>query len=150
MAAATPNPSQAPRTGRGGSAAGNRPAAPVARDESDLPPPYSEFDEEVKVGYPFHSCLRTGEPVIPGALGLLNGHYELASEPVSFMPEYFGDEFSLTFTLAGHVLWGKFNLGVVVGVLRFEERPLQSSHEEVRFKWRGGFRTWRSSRVRGG
>jgi hypothetical protein len=47
------------------------------------------------------------------------------------------DDLELTLTLAGNELWGRFNLGVYEGVLRFDERPMRSSHDRLYFTWRG-------------
>ncbi|KAI8634205.1 hypothetical protein F5Y19DRAFT_203728 [Xylariaceae sp. FL1651] len=83
------------------------------------PPPYAENDNS--------SGLRP--------LGLLNGRYDIASNEVR---EQWGDEnFDLVLTLSGHEMWGKFDLGIVSGILHFAERPLVSSLERVPFTWRG-------------
>ena len=70
-------------------------------------------------------------------LGLLNGRYDISSEEVTGQWPFLGSEFELVLTLAGSSLWGSFDLGVITGVLYFEERPRSSSHDRVWFKWRG-------------
>ncbi|KAJ3189269.1 hypothetical protein HDU85_002897 [Gaertneriomyces sp. JEL0708] len=71
-------------------------------------------------------------------LGLLNGRYDLTSDEVSDQYAHFDDEdFSLVLTLNGTELWGKFDLGIVSGIMHIPQRPFASSHESIPFKWRG-------------
>jgi hypothetical protein len=41
------------------------------------------------------------------------------------------------FTIAGSSLWGRFDFGIIEGVLYFEERPWSSSYDSIPFFWRG-------------
>ncbi|KAI1418269.1 hypothetical protein F5Y13DRAFT_151002 [Hypoxylon sp. FL1857] len=111
-------------------------------DDSDAdlpPPPYTEYpeddydsdddddgDDDDDVG---------GGVVELRSLGLLNGRYDIDCPYVT--AEWGLTAFKLILTLSGSQLWGRFNLGVVRGVLRFDERPWQSSYEKIEFKWRG-------------
>ncbi|KAI2632060.1 hypothetical protein GGR54DRAFT_15514 [Hypoxylon sp. NC1633] len=68
-------------------------------------------------------------------LGLLNGRYSIRCP---YVVEQWGPSpFSLILTLSGNGLWARFELGVVSGVMRFDQRPWQSSHDPVDFIWRG-------------
>ncbi|KAM0261107.1 hypothetical protein ACHAQJ_002368 [Trichoderma viride] len=92
------------------------------------PPPYGDYSEEDR------------QPVGSSSLaplGLLNGRYDISSHSVeSEWPQY-GSDLSLVLTLAGSSLWGGFDLGVIEGVMYFEERPRSSSFDTVPFRWRG-------------
>ncbi|KAI1210294.1 uncharacterized protein F4807DRAFT_59781 [Annulohypoxylon truncatum] len=66
-------------------------------------------------------------------LGLLNGRYTLSSDE----DMAYGYDLSLVLTLNGSQLWGSFDLGIVRGVLRLENRPYMSSYESLDFNWRG-------------
>ncbi|KAI8958854.1 hypothetical protein F5Y11DRAFT_25536 [Daldinia sp. FL1419] len=68
-------------------------------------------------------------------LGLLNGRYVVSSEYVT--REWGHDDFSLVFTLSGTELWGRFDFGIVSGVMRLPQRPWQSSTDWLSFTWRG-------------
>ncbi|KFA68065.1 hypothetical protein S40285_02569 [Stachybotrys chlorohalonatus IBT 40285] len=70
-------------------------------------------------------------------LGLLNGTYRIISDNILSQWPHVGNNFELTLTLEGNRLWAKFDLGIVEGVMLFDERPRQSSHEPVRCVWRG-------------
>ncbi|KAI9155460.1 hypothetical protein HJFPF1_08044 [Paramyrothecium foliicola] len=70
-------------------------------------------------------------------LGLLNGFYDISSPDVSEQWSDLGSNFDLTLTLSGSRLWGKFETGIVEGVLLFAERPWDSSHDGLSFTWRG-------------
>jgi hypothetical protein len=76
-------------------------------------------------------------PAALGPLGLLNGHYSITAPDVTEQWSQYDDEFDLSLVIAGQELWGSFDLGVVAGVLQFEQRPFQSSHDPVTFIWRG-------------
>ncbi|KAI0011665.1 hypothetical protein F4779DRAFT_171760 [Xylariaceae sp. FL0662B] len=68
-------------------------------------------------------------------LGLLNGRYDLESRYVT--SEWGHTNLTLILTLSGRELWGQFDLGVVSGIIHFNERPWESSEQPVYFKWRG-------------
>jgi hypothetical protein len=40
-------------------------------------------------------------------------------------------------TISGRELWGKFDLGVVSGIMHFADRPMRSSYDCMPFTWRG-------------
>jgi hypothetical protein len=90
-------------------------------DNDDPPPPYpgspGDSDEE---GY---------NSPLGGALGLLNGRYE-----VRCLGE--ANNSGIIFTLDGKALWGSFEIGPLSGILRLQERPWQPSHERLSFRWR--------------
>ncbi|CAG7558897.1 unnamed protein product [Fusarium equiseti] len=132
--ASAPEPARPPRTkqtARRGGAIAARGRIPVpSGDFDDSPPPYSEF--------PDHSDGNSDEDDDELApLGLLNGDYYFVSSDVTEQWDYNLDDLELTLTLAGNELWGQFNLGVYEGVLRFDERPMRSSHDRLYFTWRG-------------
>ncbi|KFA80001.1 hypothetical protein S40288_01883 [Stachybotrys chartarum IBT 40288] len=66
-------------------------------------------------------------------LGLLNGTYSIISDNIRSQWLHVGNNFELTLTLGGNRLWVKFDLGIVKGVMLFDERPRQSSHQPLRF-----------------
>ncbi|KAH7307963.1 hypothetical protein B0I35DRAFT_483258 [Stachybotrys elegans] len=71
-------------------------------------------------------------------LGLLNGDYDIRCPGVADGWDMFSDgRFELVLTLEGSKLWGRFDLGIVSGVLKLPSRPWDSSHEELEFLWRG-------------
>ncbi|KAK7739108.1 hypothetical protein SLS62_011286 [Diatrype stigma] len=71
-------------------------------------------------------------------LGLLNGRYAVYSSDVtSQWGEWEDEDFELVLTLAGQELWGRFDLGVVSGVVRLAQRPLFESRDRLYFSWRG-------------
>ncbi|KAI1656238.1 hypothetical protein F4813DRAFT_364762 [Daldinia decipiens] len=147
--ASTPQPARPPQfafrgrgqatRGRGGTS--NSPS-PVKREHSD-----DDDDDDVKYedsddgyGHPSSSYRNSAdlydnddEDLKP--LGLLNGRYVLTSDFVT--SEWGHRNFSLVFTLSGTELWGRFDLGIVSGVMRLPQRPWQSSTESLRFTWRG-------------
>ncbi|KAJ4011134.1 hypothetical protein NW752_007332 [Fusarium irregulare] len=132
--ASTSEPARPPRTkqtARRGGAIAARGRIPVpSGDFDDSPPPYSEFRD--------HSDGNSDEDDDELApLGLLNGDYYFVSSDVTEQWDYDLDELEFTLTLAGNELWGRFNLGVYEGVLRFDERPMRSSHDRLYFTWRG-------------
>ncbi|KAI1250926.1 hypothetical protein MGN70_007987 [Eutypa lata] len=118
------------------------------------PPPYSEYANE-----PTYSREGDGDhkPSYGGGsydsddqqesssgdvelrpLGLLNGRYAVYSPDVTSQWDQWDDgDFELVLTLSGSELWGRFNLGVVRGVLRLAQRPWDASHDRLRLAWRG-------------
>ncbi|KAF3070404.1 hypothetical protein GL218_00246 [Daldinia childiae] len=148
-AASTPQPARAPQfairgrgqatRGRGGSS--NTPS-PVKREYSDNSDDDDVKDEDSDDGYGYPSSsyrdsagLYDNEDEELKPLGLLNGRYVLTSEFVT--SEWGHINFSLVFTLSGTELWGRFDLGIVSGVMRLPQRPWQSSTESLGFTWRG-------------
>ena len=154
-----PNPRRARRSGA--FAARGRIAAPTSSlqggygggggDFDAPPPPYSEYDDGGKAreyhyissddddrhGYDY-AYDNEDDDIELRPLGLLNGRYTVYSPDVTETWGGWADEdFSLVLTLRGEELWGRFDLGVVRGVLQFERRPYQSSHERQEFTWRG-------------
>ncbi|CAG1998325.1 unnamed protein product [Fusarium graminearum] len=111
----------------------------------DAPPPYSEFPDQAYFsdGHSPSNSYRSydSDPDDGGSLeplGLLNGDYEITwSDVTEQWDHYDPDNFELCLTLEGNRLWGQFNLGVYEGVLRFNERPMRSSHDRLEFTWRG-------------
>ncbi|KAL7624024.1 hypothetical protein AAE478_005581 [Parahypoxylon ruwenzoriense] len=130
-------PGRIPASGSGGS--------PMSIDDGgydEPPPPYAEYDNNDDGwsnddfgGYHPAELIPVGFPSAQFApLGLLNGRYDIRCPDVT---EEFGyRDFSLVLTLSGSELWGQFNLGVVFGILHFEERPYRSL-ESLDFTWRG-------------
>ncbi|CAH0044913.1 unnamed protein product [Clonostachys solani] len=92
----------------------------VSSDDDDPPPPYSMVEDD---------------ELAP--LGLLNGDYHIRSSDVTDQWDHFGSEFDLTLTISGRQLWGRFDLGVIEGIMHFSERPWASSEEGLPFTWRG-------------
>ncbi|KAH9907316.1 hypothetical protein F4778DRAFT_721371 [Xylariomycetidae sp. FL2044] len=137
----TPGPRSIQTARRGGSTARGRitsSSAPLPQvidlgdsEGDDPPPPYTEYEDD--------SNPRSSSPVSSlRPLGLLNGSYEMQCPYVlGQWSSYDEEDFELVLTLSGRELWGRFSLGVVRGVLRFAERPFQSSHEPLDFTWRG-------------
>ena len=131
----------------------------------DPPPPYSEYDDGdqddrysfggEKSGYNsssddddgygfggekggYNSSSDDDDDIELQPLGLLNGRYEVYSRDVTNLwGQWVDEDFSLVLTLRGHELWGRFDLGIMHGVLRLDRRPYQSSHERMPFTWRG-------------
>ncbi|KAI1652062.1 uncharacterized protein F4817DRAFT_321955 [Daldinia loculata] len=123
--------------GRGGSS--NSPS-PVKREYDDDNDDVKYEDSDDGYGYPSSSYRNSAdlhddddEDLKP--LGLLNGRYVLTSDFVT--SEWGHINFSLVFTLSGTELWGRFDLGIVSGVMRLPQRPWQSSTESLGFTWRG-------------
>ncbi|KAI1745438.1 hypothetical protein F4680DRAFT_402175 [Xylaria scruposa] len=108
-------------------------------DFGEPPPPYSEYDDSERYDSERYDSERydsdrSDHSSLP-SLGLLNGRYDIFSHEVN---EQWGhDDFDLVLTLNGRELWGKFDLGIISGILRFDERPWVSSHDRVPFTWRG-------------
>ena len=116
------------------------------------PPPYSEYDDDyygreksdndsddyygrVKSD---HDSDDSDDDVELQPLGLLNGRYNVCSPDVMDQwTQWDESDFSLILTLQGDKLWGRFELGVIHGVLRLDQRPYQSSNEKLSFQWRG-------------
>ncbi|KAI0189447.1 hypothetical protein F4808DRAFT_34882 [Astrocystis sublimbata] len=97
---------------------------------------YDSYDESPPPKQERYSSSPSPPPTQP--LGLLNGRYNVASQYITSQWNYPSHSFSLTLTLSGRSLWGKFDLGIVEGIMYFEERPWDSSADEtVRFIWRG-------------
>ncbi|KAK8025610.1 hypothetical protein PG990_003433 [Apiospora arundinis] len=99
--------------------------------DDEPPPPYSEYSDAG------HSSASHGSPVSLKSLGLLNGRYDIDCPYVAGEWPHVGDDFELVLTLAGTSLWGHFNLGIVEGVFLLDQRPFESSHDELNFIWRG-------------
>ncbi|KAI0095591.1 hypothetical protein F4814DRAFT_179573 [Daldinia grandis] len=129
--------------GRGGTSTSNS-LSPVKKDDySDDDVKYEDNDDDDGYGYDYpSSSYRSsadlydngdGEDLKP--LGLLNGRYVLTSDFVT--SEWGHINLSLVFTLSGTELWGRFDLGIVSGVMRLAQRPWQSSTEAMGFTWRG-------------
>ncbi|ETR98560.1 hypothetical protein M419DRAFT_103402 [Trichoderma reesei RUT C-30] len=93
----------------------------------EAPPPYEEDSGS--------SNRFGGDSLAP--LGLLNGRYDISSPYVESEWPMYGSDFSLVLTIVGSSLWGRFDLGVIEGVLYIEERPRASSYSNVPFVWRG-------------
>lgn len=69
-------------------------------------------------------------------LGLLNGRYRVrCTGPPQFKQS--ARDSGIIFTLDGSALWGSFEIGPLVGILRLDERPWQSSLRPLYFRWRG-------------
>ncbi|KAI3340315.1 hypothetical protein F4824DRAFT_417556 [Ustulina deusta] len=95
------------------------------------PPPYQEYDDD-------DDSDDSDDPPPPsslGPLGLLNGRYGIFSNEAN--DQWGCDDFDLVLTLSGNELWGKFDLGIVSGILHIDERPWESSDDPVPFTWRG-------------
>ncbi|KAI0392487.1 hypothetical protein F5Y17DRAFT_459809 [Xylariaceae sp. FL0594] len=135
-------------------------------DDDDLPPPppYREYEDEGGRSSDYHSgsyedkgsshnnyhnntqymssssLSSSSQPPYPALepLGLLNGRYDMTLflPDVSFATTH-SHPLYLTLTLSGRELWGKFDLGAASGILRFETRPWESSHDALVFTWRG-------------
>lgn len=112
----------------------------------DAPPPYTEFDYGPDNWYSSGGFDQEDEDDDDGyglggnlsPLGLLNGSYEITSPDVSDEWSRYGeDSFDLVLTISGTSMWGRFDLGVVRGVMFFSRRPHESSDDEVPFEWRG-------------
>ncbi|CAF3435130.1 unnamed protein product [Fusarium graminearum] len=150
--ASASEPARPPRTKqtarRGGAFAGRGRIPVPPSGDFDAPPPYSEFPHQDQDYYhsdghspsnsrrSYDSDPDDGDSIEP--LGLLNGDYEITwSDVTEQWDHYDPDNFELCLTLEGNRLWGQFNLGVYEGVLRFDERPMRSSHDRLEFTWRG-------------
>ncbi|KAF4984696.1 hypothetical protein FZEAL_136 [Fusarium zealandicum] len=153
VAPVSPEP-RAPRTKQtarrsGAIMARGRIPAPAQAVDYDYraPPPYSEFSNDPfpSDGYSSYGGYQSesshgndfDDQVTLAPLGLINGSYEIDCHDVTSEWSYDPEDFDLTLTIAGNALWGSFNLGIYEGVLYFDERPRRSSHDEIRFRWRG-------------
>ncbi|EHK18315.1 uncharacterized protein TRIVIDRAFT_47613 [Trichoderma virens Gv29-8] len=92
------------------------------------PPPYKDYCED-------SSRYDGTASLLP--LGLLNSRYDISSPYVESQWPRYASELSLVFTIAGSSLWGRFDFGIIEGVLYFEERPWSSSYDSIPFFWRG-------------
>lgn len=131
-ASSTPQPRriQTARRGRDWQSRGR------ASGSDSPPPPYREHaDDDYSSGYNRPDDDDDDDDLELRSLGLLNGRYKIDCPYVT--RQWGHRNFELIFTLSGSELWGRFKLGVVSGVMRFDERPWQSSHEALDFKWRG-------------
>ncbi|GKU03583.1 hypothetical protein FLAG1_06223 [Fusarium langsethiae] len=135
-----------PQMARRGGAFAARGRIPVPLDDfGDAPPPYSEYpgQDDYSDGNSPNNSYRSydsdqDEDDSLEPLGLLNGDYAIVRSDVTEKWDHYDlDDLNLTLTLAGNKLWGQFNLGVYEGVLRFDERPMRSSHDRLNFTWRG-------------
>jgi hypothetical protein len=106
-------------------------------DYDEPPPPYQEYDRNNYDSDAHSDGDDHGSSPPPSLepLGLLNGRYDIFSNEVN--GQWGHDDFDLVLTLSGRELWGKFDLGIISGILRFQERPWESSHEGIPFTWRG-------------
>lgn len=89
----------------------------------DPPPPYPgsasiQADHEVADD----SLLRP--------LGLLNGRYEACVTGPPAAQDHKADS-GIIMTLDGNTLWGTFEIGPQTGMFRLENRPRQSSHQQL-------------------
>lgn len=101
-------------------------------DES--PPPYTEYDD----GNDNDDGDDTyGHGITLGPLGLINGSYDIAITVATPRGFYYRSDLDLELRLAGDSLWGRFNFGLVQGVMHFNMRPRAASHHPVPFMWRG-------------
>ncbi|KAI0973121.1 hypothetical protein F4678DRAFT_427990 [Xylaria arbuscula] len=151
--AATGGPYRTKQTARRGGAIAARGRIPSPRNPSpgggfdEPPPPYREYDDYDDSDHSSDSrgySDRDGDSDDPdgppppsslGPLGLLNGRYDIFSREAN--DQWGCDDFDLILTISGRQLWGQFDLGVVSGILHFDERPWESSDDRVRFTWRG-------------
>lgn len=126
----------------------------------DSPPPYSEYPEDhdssgdddsddsdednddwgvenrdVSGSHSIDPDIDPNKPLLP--LGLLNGDYDISSRYIASEWPDIGSDLSLTLTLDGPRLWGRFDLGAIEGVLLINERPRESSVRRVPFIYRG-------------
>lgn len=103
----------------------------------DPPPAYTSYAGDFDDSQSSYTAGRGRQRQDLGPLGLLNGDYDVQSSYVSSQWPDLGTSFSLTLTLVGTELWGRFDLGVYEGVLRMDERPRRASRDEIEFRWRG-------------
>ncbi|KAM0481758.1 hypothetical protein ACHAPX_003083 [Trichoderma viride] len=98
------------------------------------PPPYEDSYEDEDAHEERHRPVQRAS-LTP--LGLLNGRYDISSRSVEEEWPHYASGLDLVLTIAGSSLWGRFDLGIIEGVLYFEERPRKSSLDAVQFSWRG-------------
>lgn len=104
--------------------------------QSQAPPPafkIEDSDDDTYGRSRSHSTYSGGTDLKP--LGLLNGRYSVSSRSIT--SQWGPMRKSLVLTLQGSELWGKFDLGIIEGILHFERRPYVSSEEAIDFRWRG-------------
>lgn len=101
---------------------------------NEPPPPYQDSYEDQDDYAENHRPVQRAS-LAP--LGLLNGRYDISSHSVDEQWPQYASGLNLVLTLAGSSLWGGFDLGLVEGVMHFEERPRTSSLDAVPFSWRG-------------
>ncbi|KAK8094558.1 hypothetical protein PG997_001243 [Apiospora hydei] len=97
------------------------------------PPPYSEY---AGPDYSSPRNNRSGYSSSDQSSSRYRSPERSSADSSSPWP-FHGEEFDLVLTLAGSNLWGHFDLGVVEGVFFLDQRPWQSSHDELSFIWRG-------------
>ncbi len=125
-------------------------------DDDTPPPPYTEYPDDDDngwgedhsnggdsdsggYGYGYrhdHDSDDDADDVELRPLGLLNGRYSVHSRDEGEDGYGYGAR-ELVLTLVGSELWGRFDLGPAVGVLRLAERPWESSRERAPLSWRG-------------
>ncbi|KAH6613768.1 hypothetical protein B0J18DRAFT_473551 [Chaetomium sp. MPI-SDFR-AT-0129] len=69
-------------------------------------------------------------------LGLLNGRYHVSCTSPLKYDDNGRNTSRIIFTLDGNALWGSFEIGPLSGIIFLEERPWESSHEELPIQWR--------------
>lgn len=72
-----------------------------------------------------------------GFIEVLPGRYSITCPYVSSEWPDYGSSFLLKLALDESSVWGTFDLGVISGVMRFDEIPQGRSHECIPFTWRG-------------
>lgn len=100
----------------------------------EAPPPYTEYDDDDDGD---DGDDTYGHDVNLRPLGLINGSYDITSSYVTSQWSHYRSDFHLELRLAGDSLWGRFDLGVLSGVMYFDRRPRASSRDSVPFTWRG-------------
>ncbi|KAH8125910.1 hypothetical protein LI328DRAFT_155429 [Trichoderma asperelloides] len=98
------------------------------------PPPYQDNYEDQNRHEENHPPVQRARLA---SLGPLNGRYDISSRSVDEQRPENASRLNLVLTLAGPSLWGRFDLGLVEGVMYFQERPCNSSLDAVQFSWRG-------------
>ncbi|PTB37306.1 hypothetical protein M441DRAFT_149067, partial [Trichoderma asperellum CBS 433.97] len=98
------------------------------------PPPYQDNYQDQSRHEGNHPSVQRAR--LP-SLGPLNGRYDISSRSVDEQRPEYASRLNLVLTLAGPSLWGRFDLGLVEGVMYFQERPCSSSLDAVPFSWRG-------------
>lgn len=101
----------------------------------DAPPPYSEVDSRSAPASSSYGARSQQSSPLP-KLGLLNGRYEVRCPDIEDeFPEYM-TRLSLIVTMDGNMLWVKFDLGTLTGMISLP-RPWDSSEELHLMHWRG-------------
>ncbi|KAL7941000.1 hypothetical protein V8C42DRAFT_335855 [Trichoderma barbatum] len=137
-----PTPASAPRPkqmARRGALSAQRARAQPSHARSDGYSAYSDSFDEPPPPYDDDSedNSRFEETASLSPLGLLNGRYDISCPFVESEWPRYASGFRLVLTIAGSSLWGKFDLGIIEGVVYFEERPRSSSFDSIPFHWRG-------------